>query len=273
MKPPKAKTTAAAKTAKATARKAPAPAKPAAAKPLAKAAPPPAPAPAANPFEAAAVWEDIGKLKAWAANPRDNADAIAQVAASIKRFGFSSPIIARRADGEVIAGHTRLEAARRLGLRTVPVRYMNLDPAEAHLLAIADNKLGEIAAWKAPELAAELSKFSLEDAAFAGFDQKALDKLASGVMRALDTVDAAEGDDEERIEALDTPSGFTHGSEEATEVFNNAAIKQVVLYFEADRYADVIAQFETIRSNNQLASNTDVVLWLLRQFAESNQAA
>ena len=95
----------------------------------------------------AATWEEIGSLVPWEKNPRHNQDAIQHVAASIKRFGFSSPIFARSADRVVIAGHTRLLAAQQLGLSKVPVRFMDLDPDQAAALALADNKLGELASW------------------------------------------------------------------------------------------------------------------------------
>jgi hypothetical protein len=97
-------------------------------------------------MEAAAVWVDVAHLKAWDKNPRDNDKAVPEVMASIKRFGFAAPIIARP-NGEIIAGHTRLKAALELRLPRVPVRYMDLDPAEAHLLALADNRVAEIADW------------------------------------------------------------------------------------------------------------------------------
>lgn len=131
--------------------------------------------------EVAAVWVDRSTLTPWKENPRKNQKAIAKVAASIKRFGFGSPILAR-AGGEVIAGHTRLLAAESLGLHRVPVRYLDLDPAEAHLLALADNKLGEIAEWDDALVASILSKYGLEDAALAGFDSKELDRLAAEFM-------------------------------------------------------------------------------------------
>ena len=132
--------------------------------------------------EPAAEWVDIGLLKVWDKNPRRNAGAVAPVAESIKRFGFANPIIARRADGEVIAGHTRLLAAESLGLTKVPVRWMDLDPADAHLLAIADNKLGEIAEWDDLLLATELSAFSFDDAALAGFDSGELEALGTSIL-------------------------------------------------------------------------------------------
>jgi len=100
--------------------------------------------------EAAAEWLPIESLTPWEDNPRDNEHAVPEVAKSIKRFGFASPIIARPIDGgglEIVAGHTRHKAAQSLGLDRVPVRVMDLDPADAKLLALADNRLGELADW------------------------------------------------------------------------------------------------------------------------------
>lgn len=128
--------------------------------------------------ESAAEWVPIGALTAWAKNPRKNDLAVPRVVESIKRFGFAAPILARRADGEIIAGHTRLKAAQVLGLDKVPVRYLDLDPADAHLLALADNKLNEIADWDETLLAGLLSEAGLPAAELAGWDSKELEKMA-----------------------------------------------------------------------------------------------
>lgn len=131
--------------------------------------------------EPAAVWVDLDSLTAWDRNPRKNDEAAKKVAKSISRFGFAAPIVARKANGEIIAGHTRAKAARILGLTKVPVRFVDLDPAEAHLLALADNKLGEIAEWDSGLLGEELSKFGLNDAELAGWSSAELDKIASAL--------------------------------------------------------------------------------------------
>ena len=113
--------------------------------------------------ETAAVWEDIDLLLPWGQNPRHNKSAIQSVADSIKRFGFGAPIVAREADKMVIAGHTRLEAAKLLGLDRVPVRYLDLDPADAKMLALADNKIGEIADWNDENLQSVLMELKDHD--------------------------------------------------------------------------------------------------------------
>jgi len=116
--------------------------------------------------ESIGEWVDISTLNAWKDNPRQNKSAINEVAKSIKRFGFASPIIARAADKMIIAGHTRFEAAKKIGLKSVPVRFMDLDLNDAQLLALADNKIGEIADWDQDKLKEVLA--SLEDQDLSG---------------------------------------------------------------------------------------------------------
>lgn len=102
--------------------------------------------------EEAATWVGVEELRRWEENPRKNKAAISHVAESIERFGFASPIIARAEDNMIIAGHTRYEAALKLGLQSVPVRFMELSKADSKLLALADNKTAEIAEWDEEEL-------------------------------------------------------------------------------------------------------------------------
>lgn len=97
--------------------------------------------------ESIGEWVDIDRVRGWDKNPKRHPEAqIKDLVKSIRRFGWGAPLLARP-NGELIAGHGRLEAAKQLGLTKVPVRWMNLDPTEAHLLALADNKLTEIGEW------------------------------------------------------------------------------------------------------------------------------
>ena len=127
--------------------------------------------------ESIGTYTPIEDLKEWENNPRHNDYAVAEVAKSIKRFGFASPIIARKEDNMVIAGHTRLAAARSLGLDTVPVRFVDLDPTEAQLLALADNKIGELADWDQDLLSEVLTDLKDEDLSGIGFSDAELEEL------------------------------------------------------------------------------------------------
>lgn len=133
-------------------------------------------------MKAAATWEDIRSLTPWDKNPRHNTAAIEQVRKSIERFGFSSPIIARQQDRVIIAGHTRHLAALKMGLDKVPVRFLDLDPAQARALALADNKLGEIADWDDEALSGLLRELEAAqvDLEGLGWDDDGLASLLEG---------------------------------------------------------------------------------------------
>lgn len=127
--------------------------------------------------EQIAEWFDVCELVPWEDNPRNNDQAVDEIANSIKRFGWTNPILARLEDNMVIAGHTRLKAAVALGMNRVPVRFLDVDPVQARLIAIADNKLGERADWNDELLSQVLSDFSDEDLHGLGFDDDELDRL------------------------------------------------------------------------------------------------
>src|ERR1700735_3574658 len=84
----------------------------------------------------------IGQLHSRPRNARTHSKKqIRQIAESIKRFGFTNPVLIGD-DDEIIAGHGRVEAAKLLGLQTVPaVRLSHLDAAQRRAYIIADNKL------------------------------------------------------------------------------------------------------------------------------------
>lgn len=85
---------------------------------------------------------DIGLLKPYAKNAKKHPEKqISQIAASIRKFGFITPIVVD-ASHEVVAGHGRLEAAKLLGIKQVPVvQVTNLSPAEIKAYRLADNQL------------------------------------------------------------------------------------------------------------------------------------
>ena len=145
-------------------------------------------------MEAAATWEAIDSLTPWDRNPRKNDHAVQTVADSIRRFGFGSPILARSADRVVIGGHTRLKAAKKLGMDKVPVRFLDLDPAEAAALALADNKLGELAEWDDDAVAEILGELEQQGTPIdgLGWDDDELKALLG------DGLEAAPGEAEEQ---------------------------------------------------------------------------
>ena len=122
----------------------------------------------------------VVELIPYAANSRTHSDAqVAQIAASIREFGWTNPILI---DGEntIIAGHGRLLAARKLGMEEVPAIILDhLSKAQQRALVIADNQLALNAGWDIDMLKAEIEDLNLEgfDLGLLGFDDKFLDGL------------------------------------------------------------------------------------------------
>lgn len=111
-------------------------------------------------------YRSVTQLIPYARNARTHSDEqVAKIAASIREFGWTSPILVD-GDNGIIAGHGRLAAARKLGLDQVPViELAHLTPAQKRAYVIADNKLALDAGWDSPMLESELL-----DLAADGFD-------------------------------------------------------------------------------------------------------
>lgn len=119
----------------------------------------------------------IGELKPYARNARTHSESqIAQLRASLREFGFVSPVII---DGErnIIAGHGRVLAAKAEGIAEVPcVLVEHLTDAQRRAYILADNRLAELSGWDTEMLALELGEIKAEgmDLTLAGFDAEAL---------------------------------------------------------------------------------------------------
>lgn len=109
-------------------------------------------------------------------NPRENFNAVAPVMESIKRFGFTKPIIVDK-NGVIIAGHTRYIAAFQLGMKKVPVIYSDMDEEKAKLFRIADNKLAEKSGFDEDALVEELRKMEVPEEMQAFFFEDIKDLL------------------------------------------------------------------------------------------------
>jgi DNA modification methylase len=127
----------------------------------------------------------IDGLRPDPANPRriseEELDALER---SIRQFGFVQPVLARREDATVIGGHQRLLAARRLGLTSVPVIWLDLSAEQARLLGLALNKIS--GSWDDALLArllADLQSIPDLDLSLSGFDEDEVKEL----LRSLET--------------------------------------------------------------------------------------
>jgi DNA modification methylase len=144
----------------------------------------------------------IESLIPYCRNSRTHSDAqVAQIAASIKEFGWTNPVLVD-GDNGIIAGHGRILAGRKLGLIEVPcIELSHMTETQKRAYVIADNRLAENAGWDSELLALELGDLKAE-----GFD---LDMLGFGIeeLGALLEPDAKDGltDEDSAPELGDTP--------------------------------------------------------------------
>ena len=125
----------------------------------------------------------IDALQADPANPRHISEAeLEALTRSIKEFGLVDPIIARAEDETVIGGHQRLLAARRLGMKTVPVIYLDINKEKAQLLNVALNKIsGDFDQELLARLLADLNETPDLDLTLSGFEEKEIKQLLKGL--------------------------------------------------------------------------------------------
>lgn len=136
-------------------------------------------------FRLKMTYRKVDDLKPYAGNARTHsAKQITQIAASIRQFGFTNPVLVDGASG-IVAGHGRVAAARQLGMTEVPViELAHLSEAERRAYVIADNRLAELAGWDRDILAIELQALSEMDLDFdleiTGYETAELDLLLDG---------------------------------------------------------------------------------------------
>jgi DNA modification methylase len=149
------------------------------------------------------LWP-LDRLKPYERNARTHsAEQVAQIAASIVEFGFTNPILVDSGDG-IIAGHGRLQAARELGLSTVPVVVLDhLSDRQRRAYVLADNQLALNAGWDLELLRTELQDLVADDfdLSVIGFSDEELEDLLPEV----EEVPPEDADDEAVPEIPDEP--------------------------------------------------------------------
>lgn len=138
---------------------------------------------------------------------------IAQIVASIRQFGFVNPVLVD-SEGAIVAGHGRVEAAKSLGMTTVPtIRLDHLTAEERRAYLIADNRLAELAGWDDATLAIELGELANLDLDFdvelTGFEGAELDRILDIPTQSAPPAEEAE-DLEPRSPLISRPGDLWH---------------------------------------------------------------
>ena len=144
---------------------------------------------------------EIDKVIPYVNNPRNNDEAVDAVAASIKEFGFKVPVVIDK-ENVIVAGHTRVKAAKKLRLKTIPcIMADDLTEQQIKAFRLADNKVGELASWDFEKLRIEFEGINDLEMVDFGFEKSSEDeeekelerkrkefeeKLASGEIREED---------------------------------------------------------------------------------------
>jgi ParB family transcriptional regulator, chromosome partitioning protein len=138
----------------------------------------------------------LAELKPWEDNPRLNDQAVDAVAKSIELFGFNVPILCDQ-HLRVIAGHTRLKAAAKLEMGSVPAILLPLTDAQRRAFSVADNKTGEIADWEFPGLREVLEQLGTD-----GIDLRSLGYCDEELRALLEEVQDLDWDAFDELTAL-----------------------------------------------------------------------
>jgi len=170
----------------------------------------------------------LWKITPFAANSRTHSDSqVAQIAASIKEFGFTNPLLIDET-GTIIAGHGRFEAALRLELDEVPViELAGLTDAQRRAYVIADNKLALNAGWDDDMLQSEI--LSLKEMDFEidllGFDEDELSLLLNGWDSDINLPDEPKDDSLEMFRVKVDADSMDEAKEVITNALDDAGIR------------------------------------------------
>ena len=189
----------------------------------------------------------VSDLKEYEKNSRTHSDdQVAKIAASVEEFGFTNPILIDESNGG-IAGHGRLQAAKRINMGEVPcIRLAHLSESQKRAYVIADNKIAESGGWDDEMLKMEIMELAQDDydLKLTGFDEAGLDSILAISEEVMEAVQKKRDHRETGHSQQDT-------------------VRQVILIYTSDEYPRVMEAMREYAEEHGLSSNTEVVNHLL----------
>jgi hypothetical protein len=195
----------------------------------------------------------IGQLKPHPDNPNKHPERQVELIANIIKYtGWRHPIVVSRLSGCIVAGHARLQAAKKLGLKLVPVDFQAFkNREEEYAFLTADNASQDLAVLDLEDVKLKIEELNI--------------KLDPELLGLVDfDVDLTE-----KIEGKYT--GKSIG--ELTEGFENSTIRQIVLIIEQEDYDSVMRRFLDLQQEFNVTSNTLVVLKLMEHYEKTRPRA
>ena len=199
----------------------------------------------------------IEKLIPYARNSRTHSEAqVAQIAASIREFGFTNPVLIGN-DNDIIAGHGRVLASRKLDLKEIPcIRLSHLTDTQKKAYIIADNRLALNAGWDD-----EMLKLELQDLMHQGVNTEVLGFSEEEI--AYMTSDGSESETLTSEETSRTPKDNAESVKEADS-------RQIIFVYSQTEYNKVIEAMEQYAEANQLANDSEVLSHLMNNEEHEN---
>lgn len=196
--------------------------------------------------------EDVINLVEHPRNPNKHPDSqVALLAKVIRHQGWRSPIVISKRSGFIVSGHGRLQAAKLLNVQTVPVDFQEFETEAdelAHLLA--DNRIAELA---------EL-------------DSLTVDGLLDDLKKLDCEIDLSGFTSDEIIDSVEQVNGLT--PEEKLPGFENSTVRQLVLIYDAEQFAEVVGMLNELGARLGLETHQDVVdLCVRNEYAKAGSQA
>jgi ParB-like chromosome segregation protein Spo0J len=200
---------------------------------------------------------NINKIVPYENNPRDNAKTVQRVIDSIQNFGWQVPIVV---DEEfiILAGHTRLKAAKLMNLDTVPVKIAKgLTESQKTAFRIMDNKAQEFSSWDTSQLAIEFDKLvgGDFDLKLTGFDFEEIQKINNALLK-FDSSELDENFNEFQIsEDFDIPE---------------TNIKQFMLLYDINTLIEFKDMLDKLKDKYDQDNYSDIVFTAVKNESERN---
>ena len=175
-------------------------------------------------------------------NPRVISEtAINEVAKSIKQHGFQQCIVIDE-NNVVVAGHTRLLAAKQLGMEEVPCKIYKDSEDQINAYRLADNKVGELTTWEDKTLQIELDK--LTGMEVAGFQPEQMDFV--------------QFDDSQSDVNIEEPQAGYHASD-------LTQLVPITFYLDREDREEIMEKLEKVRDNENLQTKSNALLYIMKK--------